>query len=140
MQHLHKLKYKIDCFNTVDVFGWNALHHICGNNIVSCLQFIYRIYNNSIDWNIVTKNKWKGTPLMIALIARDSAMKVDCIRFLANLKAIDIASYRSGRKCLNLSKKHATRDKQFIFAPPMTALECSCYYGCEIRIVKILKH
>ena len=85
IRHLCKFKHDIDCFNSFDEKGWNALHCICGNTMVSCLEFIYRAYQNSIDWNVPTRKKWKGTPLMIALTAHDSGMKVDCIRFLANV-------------------------------------------------------
>ena len=131
-------KYHLNCLDAYDKQGWNIVHCLCANNWVSYLQVLHDTFGNSIDWNITTNSKWKGTPLMNAMGASNVNFNIECIRFVANIESIDIATYHCGPKCLDLDEHHRVGERAYIVTPQMTSLEYSCFFGRKIGVVRIL--
>ena len=144
--------YNLNWMDSYRTGGWNVLHYICANGWDSYLEVLYRTVGNNIDWNVKTKNKRQFTPLMIALstINFNSGSLIGCIRSLANIQSIDVASNRYKQETMKLKAVYKNRNpnqnqngdkavkRDNIKPPPMNCLEYSCYFGQDVGVVKIL--
>ena len=152
--------YNLNWIDSHRACGWNVLHFFCAYGWVSFLKELHRNFGNSIDWNVKTKTERPVTPLMVTLLSGinvDLDSDMECIRFLANISSIDVALnryephkmickplYRNENQNQNQnnldSNKVAKQVKgqMYVKPPPMTCLDCSCYCGHDIRVVKIL--
>ena len=126
------LEYGIEFFETYSNAGLNVLHMICRRNWIDCLVILKRTcdeYTYAIDWNSITNNRYKTTPLMIAI--ENGSM--DCIQFLLNnIPNIDIINIKSG----DTHKKQGKKGIEIRY-PAMTALEHACYHGWDVKMLNL---